>query len=303
MPVSQGEDMWSERITIMCAFIFYSRDVIAFRNQSRKTEEHAMVAAKSLISSVGDKLLVELTFEDIRAWKFSLEKRHLSQNTIRGYINKLRVVLDYARRKGIDCLDPVIVPLPKRINNIPSFITPQEVSKLIKAVNGKKRGYPECNRIRNQAIISLLYASGIRIGELCRMNRDDISDRTFTVIGKGGKARICFIDERTEELLKKYIDCRKDNLEPLFLANQTKSRIRPDGVQKMMRDCWKKAGLTKPVHPHSLRHSFATDLLRSNTNPRHVQVLLGHSSLDTTMLYMNVVDSDLKEVYRKHHTI
>jgi len=285
------------------AFRAYAIDVIAFRNQSSKTEEHHFVALNSLVLFLGDIAIEELSFIQVRDWKQCLEKKGLSQNTIRGYLNKLRVVLAYLRRQGMVCLDPESIPLPPRINTIPTFITPEEVDKLIKAVGKKQRGYPDANRIRNMCVISMLYASGIRIGELCSLNRTMKHSLTFTVVGKGGKVRLCFIDLRTEELLRQYLSFRRDDNPALFLANQTRSRIRPDGVQKMMNAGWKKAGLNKPVHPHSLRHSFATDLLRNNANMRYVQALLGHSSLQTTQMYTQVVDEDLRAVYERHHSI
>lgn len=285
------------------AFKSYAVDVIAFRNQSSKTEEHHFVACRSLVSYLGDVDIEVLTFAQIRDWKLSLEKRRLSQNTVRGYLNKVRVVLGYCQKQGLSSLDPELVPLPPRINKIPVFISPSEVKALIKSIGLKSRGYPECNRIKNQAVISLLYASGVRIGELCSLNRNSIQEMSFTVVGKGGKVRLCFIDERTDKLLKKYLELRDDDNEALFLSNQSKARIRPDGVQKVMRAGWKKAGISKPVHPHSLRHSFATDLLRQNANMRYVQVLLGHSSLQTTQMYAQVVDEDLRAIYAKHHSV
>lgn len=299
----QLSNSWVSNMLLSEAFASYARDVIIFRNQSSKTEEHHFVACRSLITYIGDIDISRLTFNDVRDWKMSLEKRKLSQNTIRGYLNKLRVVLTYLKKRGINCMDPEFIPLPPRINNIPMFITPEEVKQLIKAVAIKQRGYPACNRIRNQAIISLLYASGVRIGELCALNRNSIYDNSFTVFGKGNKVRLCFIDRRTDELLKKYLSTRIDNNQALFLANQTKDRIKPGNIQKMMNAGWKKAGINKPVHPHSLRHSYATNLLRNNANMRYVQELLGHSSLQTTQMYTQVVNEDLKAVYERHHSI
>lgn len=290
-------------MTLSQAFDLYNQNVIAFKNQSRKTEEQHHYALKSLVTYIGNPEIDTLTFEQVRLYKHALERRGLSQGTIRGYLNKLTVVLAYLQKSKIDCLDPDLIPLPKRENKPIDFLTQEEVALLIRVAGKKARGYPEISRLRNQAIISLLYGSGIRISEMCRLDRGAIYHSTFTAHGKGNKNRPAFIDQRTAILLDKYLKMRQDSSPALFLSNQTGGRVTSGSVQKVMRELGIKAGFKKPIHPHLLRHSFATNLLFNNTNPRYVQALLGHSSLDTTMIYMTVVDEDLKAVYEKHHTI
>jgi len=287
---------------IRTGFEIHRANVIAFKNQSYKTEEHYRVALNSFVGYWGNTSLIDLKFEDVRAWKLAMEKKGLSDNTIRGYLCNLRVVLAHLEKLGYPVISPDAIPVPKRRATLPVFITPEEVAQLIDAVGLTQKGYPLSNRLRNMAIISMLYGSGLRISELTQLNRNSIYKREFTVIGKGGKVRLCFIDERTENYLKAYLSLRSDNEEALFLSNQTGKRVRSDNIQKMMQTGWKKAGLTKPVHPHTLRHSFATDFLRNNGNMRYLQALLGHSSLDTTAMYAQVVDNDLREVYTKYHS-
>lgn len=282
------------------AFYKYTQDVIVFTNQSSKTEEYHNNALKCLLKSLGEDIEVAaLTFEHVRRWKIDMVKDGKQPSTIREYIMKLRVVMKYLNKQGVG-MDYELILLPRREASVPSFITKEEVAKLIKAMGQPRRGYPKSNRLKNQAVISMLFGSGIRISELCSLNRDSIYQRTFTVIGKGKKPRICFIDPRTEKLLRQYLRTRTDNDPALFLNNQTSTRINPSGVQRMMCDGWKKAGFTKPIHPHTLRHSFATELLRSNTNLRYVSEFLGHSSLETTKIYMHVTNNDLKAVYEAH---
>jgi len=270
------------------AFDLYKRDRIIFANQSAKTEENHEIVKRNIIQFLGDVEVECLTFEHVRTWKQYLDKSR-STDTVRNYVIKLRVVLGFLNIRGVMCLRPEDIPVPKRRDKIPSFLKPEEVSVLIDATA----------RVKNKAIISLLYASGIRISELCSLDRDSIKDRTFSVVGKGGKARLCFIDERTEILLKAYLDTRTDNNMALFLCDNG-GRLKPGAVQETFKYLRKKTGIE--CSPHTMRHSFATNLLRTNCNMRYVQVLLGHSSLQTTQMYTHIVDYDLQRIYAQHHT-
>lgn len=284
------------------AFHAYAIDVIAFRGQSPKTEETHNVCKKALLTFFGDLDMSDLTFPLIRDWKLALDKR-VSASTCREYVIRLRVVLAYLKIRGENVIDVDRIPAPKRPDKIPDFITKNEVTILIEAALRPKRGYPPVNRYRNAALISLFYASGIRVTECVSMNISDLQvDDTFTVIGKGKKARLCFIDERTRELINQYLGLRSDTNPALFVSNSSGTRITTKVVQGIFRLVSKKAGSVKSIHPHTLRHSFATDLLRNNTNMRYVQVLLGHSSLATTEMYTHVVNQDLKNIYQAHHS-
>jgi len=284
------------------AFRLYAQDVIIFRNQSRKTEENHYVCMKALIVFFDDVEIGSLTFPMIRDWKIALEKNR-SPLTVRNYIIRLRVVLEYLTRNGEPCLDPNQVPVPKRTHKVPEYITKEEVAQLISAVSKPSAGYYAINRIKNAAVISALYSYGLRVSELCQLNIADIKeDGSFTVVGKGGKARLCFMDERTLSLIASYLAMRKDNHPALFLSEQSGERLTPANIQFVFRLARKKAGFTKPIHPHTLRHSFATDLLKNNTNIRYVQAMLGHSSLETTQMYTHVVNEDLRKVYKNSHT-
>ncbi len=244
---------------------------------------------RALINFFGDIEITSLTFEMVRDWKINLDKGR-SQTTVRNYIIKLRVVLTHLRKKGYDVLDVDLIPIPKRAEKIPEFITKGQVQLLIDSTS----------RVKNKAIISLLYASGCRVGEICMLDRASIKEDSFAVRGKGNKVRLCFLDERTLKYLKQYLDSRTDNKAALFLTDAG-LRISPGVIQDTFKSVRKRSGLE--VHPHTLRHSFATDLLRNNANMRYVQVLLGHASLQTTQMYTHVVDEDLRKVYNQYHTV
>lgn len=274
------------------AFSAYASDVIVFRNQSAATEENHFVCMKALLVHFGDPEIESLTFPLIRDWKIALERTR-SPETVRNYIVRLRVVLQYLADRGHSVVPTSQIPVPKRGDKVPDFITKEEVCKLIGATPV----------IRNKAIISLLYASGIRVSELCALDIAHVKGMSFTVVGKGKRARLCFIDERTRTLLDLYLESREDNNPALFTGKFSCHRITVGNVQELFRYARKNAGFKKPVHPHTMRHSFATDLLKNNANVRHVQELLGHASLDTTMQYMHVTNLDLEKVYREKHTI
>jgi len=291
------------QMTISQAFAAYATDVIAFRGQSSKTEETHNVCRKGLLRYFGDINMSDLTFPMVRDWKLDMDKR-VSASTCREYIIRLRVVLEYLKLQGVPVLDVALIPVPKRPDRVPDFITKDDVSTLINTVLKPRRGYPAINRYRNAAIISLLYASGIRVTECVSLNCADIrDDGTFTVVGKGKKARLCFTDPRTRELIGEYLALRSDSCAALFISNAGSQRLTTKMVQSIFRLAREKAGFTAPIHPHTLRHSFATNLLRNNANMRYVQTLLGHSSLATTEMYTHVVNEDLHRVYQQFHTV
>lgn len=273
------------------AFELYRQDRIVFGNQSTKTEEQHMCAYKSLKTFlVTDIPIEELTFEHIRDWKISIDKR-CCRETVRSYLIKIRVVLAYLQKRGYKVLDPDLIVLPKRIDKIPSFITKEQVATLI-----------ECSaRIKNKAVISLLYSSGLRISELCSLDQDDLKEDSFTIIGKGGKARLCFVDDRTQGLIKAYLDTRTDHNPALFLTDAG-HRLTAGTVQETFKSIRKVSGIPN-VHPHTLRHTFCTELLKTNTNLRFVQLMMGHASLQTTQIYLHVTDPQLREVYKMHHSV
>jgi site-specific recombinase XerD len=285
------------------AFKAYAADVIVFRNQSPKTEENHYVCMRAMLAFFEDVEIHSLTFPMVRDWKLALERTR-SPETVRNYVIRLRVVLGYLIERGHHVLPPSNIPVPKRGDKVPVFITKEDVSKLIKVTSKPVSGYAKENRLRNAAIISLLYASGIRVSELCSLDRNDIrDDGSFTVLGKGHRARLCFVDDRTNTLLKDYMASRSDNHPALFLSIQNGRRMSAANVQTLFRLARKKAGFSAPIHPHTMRHSFATNLLRNNANIRYVQALLGHASLETTQQYTHVVNKDLHNVYREHHTV
>lgn len=291
------------RLTLVEAFELYRLNVIVFKNQSAKTEEHHIVTMRSLLKFLDNDIPLEsLTFETVREWKSSLERKGRAPNTVRGYIIRLRCVLAFAEGEGIQCLKVRSVPVPQvSKKRAPGFLREDEMQKLIDvalASRERSRG------LRAAAIVALIYSSGIRVSEIVHLNINDIHYETFVASGKGAKDRPCFVDERARKLIDLYLKTRTDNKEALFLSNQTKERISVGTVQGIYRRLRRQANITHVhVTPHIGRHSFATNFLRNNGNLRHLQVMMGHESIETTQVYTHVVDEDLHNIWKKHHSI
>lgn len=274
------------------AFDLYRDDYIRSRNQSARTEEIHETCKRLILATMGDKPVQGLTLADIRSWREYISRGRRA-NSVRVYMIRLRAVLGYLNILGVECLDVRLVPVPKREATVPVYLTEAEVDAMIACAYN----------LRNAFVISLLYSSGIRLSELISLNRGQIVDRRFTVIGKGRKPRLCFIDERTERLMDMYLRQRTDHNDALVVSYEHKQRMTATNVQLLVRNSASKAGITKKVTPHTLRHSFATNFLKNNGNMRYLSAMLGHASLDTTMMYAHVVDNDLQEQYEKYHTI
>lgn len=274
------------------AFDLYENEFIRMSNQSPRTLEMHQYVKKIFCSYTDDVDVEKLTIKKISDWKKDLE-RDRSQNTVRLFVMKLRNVISYLNKRGIDTINVDLIPLPKRQETVPVFLTEEEVALMIEYASN----------LRNKFVISLLYASGIRLSELISLNRGQIVEKRFTVIGKGGKPRLCFIDDRTEKLMEEYLTRRKDNDSALVVSYNFKERMTKTNIELLVRNTASKAGLNKKVTPHTLRHSYATNFLRNNGNMRYLSYSLGHASMDTTAMYAHVVDYDLERQYQQFHTI
>lgn len=272
------------------AFDSYRNNYMTLKYQSiRMVETHNQVK-RSLIGIIGDKEVRDLSIEDISKWHHQMA-RGRCQNTTRNYLSRVRGVLRYLELNDINSLRPDLVVVPKRIDTPVEVLNRNEVYTMIEKA---------CS-LRNKFTISLLFSSGIRLSEFISLDKGQIRDKCFTVIGKGSKARLCFIDERTDQLMKEYLRIRNDSSKALVISNINKDRMSASNVQLLIKNSAKRAGIERHITPHTLRHSFATDFLKNGGDIRYLQVLLGHSSIQTTMRYTHVADRDLEEKYRKFH--
>lgn len=261
------------------------------------TDENQLIHTRALsrlwVEIVGDMELEEVSLEAIGAFRSGLKTygRYRCHNTVRNYLCDLRMVLKYWKLRGETCLDYELIPAPKREPVIPSYLSADEVQKIIDSTA----------LVRTKFIISILYASGIRVSELVQLNRDTIRNGCFTVIGKGKKPRICFLDARATHYMELYLESRTDRLDCL-IATKDGTRASAETIQLIVRNATARAGIDKKVSPHTLRHSFATNYIGNGGNIRHLADLLGHASLNTTAHYTHLVNGDLMREYRLHHT-
>lgn len=221
----------------------------------------------------------------------------------------LRGFLKYLARRDIKSLDPSLVDLPHVIRKQVTFLHFGEVEDMLDQIDLSTE-----SGLRDRAIIELLYSSGLRVSELVGLNRDSINleRREFMVRGKGSKDRPIFVSKSAAERVKDYLDARTDSLPALFLNNSRNTqavdtsgnyrRMTARSVERIVEKYARLAGITKHVSPHTLRHSFATDLLMNGADLRSVQSMLGHADISTTQIYTHVTDAHLKEIHEKFHS-
>lgn len=263
---------------------------------SSKTRESYIYAEKLAVSYFGN-----IEFSSIRAEDVVDFYEHLlswqAPDTARGNIICLRAVARYMKRRHNNSLDPEDIKVPKREKREIEYLTETEVMEFIEVIGEKHRGYAEINRLRNIAIVELLYASGLRVGELCKLNRNSIKNRQFTVVGKSKEPRLCFINQRSENALDAYLKVRNDNNPALFISNQNERRITSGNVRRIFQNACTRSDF-EGVHPHTIRHSFATLMLERRVDIRYIADLMGHRSLDTTKMYTHYSNPKLKQIYR-----
>ena len=228
----------------------------------------------------------------------------IKKNTQNYYLIALRNFLKYLAKRDIKTLSADKIELGKQSERQVIFLENNEVERLLSAPDD-----PSFKALRDKAILELLFSTGLRVSELCALNRDSINFRSgeFAVRGKGDKIRLVFLSETAKEALKNYLGKRGDVEPALFIRNiknfnkADNLRLTPRSIERLVKYYAAKAGLTKKITPHSIRHSFATDLLMNGADIRSVQALLGHSNITTTQIYTHITDKQLREVHQAFH--
>lgn len=283
--------------------------------RSLKTVENYRLYLERLMEFAGDIEVEKITSETVRKYRLWLNRFEndngatLNRSTQAYHLIALRRFLTYLARRDIKSLEPSKIELPKVVKPQVSFLHFEEVSRLIEAIPLETE-----KDFRDRAIIELLFSSGLRVSELVGLNRDHINTkrREFMVRGKGSKDRPIFISKSAAEHIENYLEKRNDNLVPLFISYSPRNkkpstdgnyrRITARSVQRLIEKYSKLAGITKKVSPHTMRHSFATDLLINGADLRSVQGMLGHANIATTQIYTHITDQHLKEIHDKFHS-
>lgn len=227
----------------------------------------------------------------------------LSKKTQNYHLIALRVFLKYLHRRGIESLSSERIELARVSERDLDLISIEELERLLAAPKGS-----DLKALRDAALLALLFSTGLRVSELCSLNNDiDLSRDEFSVRGKGGRVRVVFLSERAKEVLKCYLAKRVDMDDALFAQLGTNTagaeslRLTPRSVERIVKHHAIRAGISKKVTPHVIRHSFATDLLQNGADLRAVQVMLGHANIATTQIYTHVTDKHLREVHKAFH--
>lgn len=286
------------------------------KNYSEKTLEAYSFYLNRFLDWTGASKINEVSPTLVRRYRVKLydyrnEKNHKLNSATRNYhLIALRSFLRYLIvERDLDVLSPEKVVLGKTEDRTIKFLAPKDLEKLFEAPNSKTVAGK-----RDRAILELLFSTGLRVSELAALNREAINFKTqeFSVVGKGGRARVVFISDRAVTALDKYLRTREDEFKPLFIryrgpkirefGDGEELRLSARSVERLVKKYVHKAGLTVEATPHTMRHSFATDLLRAGAGIREVQELLGHKNIATTQIYTHVTDRKLREVHRKFHS-
>ena len=280
------------------------------KNYSPKTRENYERYLKSFIKSEKIKSVGGITLNVVNNFRLTLARQknpagdYLKKSTQSYYIIAIRNFLKHLIKKDFHTLSPEKVELPKMGARQIDIIQYGDLERLLKGPT-KKNGLKS---LRDKAILEVLFSTGLRISELCSLDRYiDIERGEIPIRGKGNKLRVVFLSEGAKKSIKNYLEKRGDADPSLFISlNKAKipkviGRITPRAVQRLVNFWSRKSGLGKRITPHQLRHQFATDLLMNGADLRSVQELLGHANVATTQVYTHITNQGLQEVHKSFH--
>ncbi|MBT3816741.1 MAG: tyrosine-type recombinase/integrase [Candidatus Magasanikbacteria bacterium] len=285
------------------------------RNRSAKTIQNYDFYLRRFFEWFGmEKKPKDITSDDVRKYRLWLNRlidvhgEPLKKNTQNYHLIALRSFLKYLSKQDIETLAPEKIELMKMPDRHVSFIAGAELERLLEAPS---KVIPQTlMSLRDKSFLELLFSTGLRVSEIVQLKKEDINleQDEFTVLGKGGKRRVVFLSGQARYCIKQYIKKRPDMNPYLFISHDKRSKTRqtdtpitPRTAQRMIQKYAKLAGITKPVTPHTLRHSYATDLLRNGADIRSVQEMLGHSSITTTQIYTHITDKELRNTHKRFH--
>lgn len=252
----------------------------------------------------------------------STNQKPLKKKTQNYYLIALRNLLNYFTDKDIQSLPAEKIKLAKdKTAQIPKFLTLDQVEKLLLSPNTSHN-----IGLRDKAILEVLFSTGLRVAELAALNKDQLKIKTDTkdlelgITGKGGRARTVYFSERAVNHLRDYLKTRNDNDKALFInyrpgknddlpaiasakaGSPSPNRLTPRSMERILEKYSKISGLPIMATPHTMRHSYATDLLNQGVDIRTVQELLGHQNIATTQIYTHVTNKRLRDIHRQFHS-
>lgn len=285
------------------------------RNASQLTISNYDHYLKRFLEFAGDIDPKDINLNMVRKYRLYLSrwadpktKKPLKRITQNYFMIALRAFLRYLARIDITTLSPEKVELGEAEPRPLKILDEAQLKSLLEAPDSLKK-----DGIRDRAILETLFSTGLRVSELARLNRDiiNLQRREFGIVGKGGKERVVFLSDGACVWIEKYLAVRKDSFKPLFirfqgrvdLANDGETmRLTPRSIERIVEKYVKALGFSVKATPHTLRHSFATDLLINGADIRSVQEMLGHSNISTTQIYTHVTNAHLKDVHKAFHS-
>lgn len=255
----------------------------------------------------------QISLDVVRRYRLWLNRKTdkagkpLKKSTQNYHLIALRSFLKYLAKRDINSLAPEKIELAKIPERQVDFLESDDLERLLEAPLKTKED--KIIQLRDKAILELLFSTGLRVSELSKLKIDQVNLKKdeFTIRGKGDKLRVVFLSNQGKYWLRQYLDQRKGMSPSLFVRHdkakgkQEPAGLTPRSIQRLIQKYAKAAGITKKVTPHTMRHSFATDLLMNGADIRSVQAMLGHASITTTQIYTHVTNQQLLDVYKTFH--
>ncbi|OGE87859.1 MAG: hypothetical protein A2760_04455 [Candidatus Doudnabacteria bacterium RIFCSPHIGHO2_01_FULL_50_67] len=300
-----------------------NRSKLTLRNYDHYLKRFVDFCAKQGVTDPED-----IDLELVRSYRLFLNRLSPKDKTLKVitqnyHLISLRSFLKYLAKRDISSLAPEKIELPKTPARHPEFLNTEEVERLIEATQSEKN---KLTRLRDEAIFKTLFSTGLRISELTNLKQDQVNLKRgeFSVRGKGDKLRVVFLSDESAQALAKYLEAREDNSKYLFIRHKAKESVEkqiesmgevkngltPRSIQRLIKKYVKIADMSagggsalggKKITPHTLRHSFATDLLANGADIRAVQEMLGHASISTTQIYTHLTNKRLHDIHEQFH--
>ena len=297
-------------------FLDYSEIEKGLSNSTQESYDRYLKRFTSWLKNINkdDLLPHELTSEDIWNYRLFLSRKYkhrgksLQKTTQSYYLIALRALLGYFTAKDIVSLpaDKIALPKDARREKTVKFLNLEQIERLLLAPDTKSK-----TGLRDRAILETFFSTGLRVAELVALNREQIAnienkkDFELSIIGKGNRPRTVYFSERALSWLKKYLGTRQDKAQALFINYRGRtplSRLTRRSMERIVKKYAILAGVPIFTTPHTIRHSYATDLLTQGVDLRIIQEFLGHKSILTTQIYTHVTDKRLRDIHRQFHS-
>jgi site-specific recombinase XerD len=270
------------------------------KNRSPKTKENYERYLKEFFRFSKVSKPNDITEDVVRDFRVFLNRKNIKKITQSYYVIAIRNFLKYLAKKDVKTLAADKIELPKIPERQIEILEYADLERLLHTKGNDIRA------LRDKAVLEVLFSTGLRLAELVALDRYiDLGRGELSVRGKGNKLRVVFLSPGAKSAIKTYLDKRGDAEQALFVSLTKKGevigRVTPRSVERMVATRAKEAGIAKPIHPHEIRHSFATDLLMNGADLRSVQVLLGHANVATTQIYTHLTNKELKEIHESFH--